>query len=115
MSIGDVMATTNNAKSAILISLVLLLLIFAKANAALTVTLTPSNVVTDSGQTQVLTASWSAGTAPYTVNYFNVTGNQLLKSYTGIATTSNTFTFSVNTLPGSFDSWANMTPTPQSV
>jgi hypothetical protein len=111
-----VQGTANKNYALLFISLLLLLLIFPKMTpAAITVTLTPSNSAAVVGQTVTYTASWTAGVAPYTVNYFNVTSNTLLKSYTGISGTTNTLTFTVNTPPGSYLGWANTTAIPQSL
>ncbi|MDE1871665.1 MAG: hypothetical protein KGI06_05510, partial [Candidatus Micrarchaeota archaeon] len=56
-----------------------------------TPTLTPSNVILDSGQTEVYTAALSGGTSPYTVNFFNVTGSKAayLIGYHGWASANN--------------------------
>ena len=64
-------------------------------NLALTTpTLSPSAVVLDVGQTEIYTASWTAGTSPYTVNYIYTNNGVVAKSYNSIASTSNTYTFS---------------------
>ena len=49
-------------------------------HAQLTATLTASNTIVDSGQAETLTAGVSGGIAPYTVNFFNVTGNRQISS-----------------------------------
>ncbi|MDE1860637.1 MAG: hypothetical protein KGH72_02860 [Candidatus Micrarchaeota archaeon] len=60
------------------------------------VTLIPSNVLLDDGQTEVFTSTWAATTGPYTVNYFNVTGSKTLQQFTGVSGTSNAFSFVVH-------------------
>ena len=60
------------------------------------ITLTPSNAVLDSGQTEVFTGALAGGVSPYTYNYFNVTGGTTLNKYTGVAGTSNAFAFTVS-------------------
>jgi N-acetylneuraminic acid mutarotase len=50
------------------------------AGGTLTATLTSSNQITDSGGVETLTVTMGGGSLPYTVNFFNVTGNRLLLS-----------------------------------
>ena len=45
-----------------------------------TAALKASNLLVDSGQTETLSVSISGGISPYTVNFFNVTGNRQLSS-----------------------------------
>lgn len=61
-----------------------------------TPTITTTNSVLDTGQTQKLTVSWSGGTSPFTVNFFNVTGGTKFNTLVGIATSPSTNTFIVN-------------------
>ena len=62
------------------------------------ITLTPSAAVLDSGQTEVFTGGLAGGVSPYTYNYFNVTGGTTLARHTGVAGTSDTYSFTVNSL-----------------
>ena len=63
-------------------------------NPALTTpTLLPSATSLDVGQTEIYTASWTAGTSPYTVNYIYTNNGVVAQSYTAVASTSNTYTF----------------------
>ena len=67
------------SQKGILVALLIfiLLLIFQKAAYAqatpLSVTMTASNAILDSGQMETLTASWTGGSSPFTVDFFNVT------------------------------------------
>ncbi len=56
------------------------------------VTLTPSNVLCDNGQTVTYTTSWSGGgTPPYNVIFYNYTHGSTIAAYNGITLTSNTY------------------------
>ncbi len=68
------------------------------ANSAVTSTsLTQSNTLIDQGQTEVLTYKISGGSGPYTYNFLvtnTATGNVIANQvYTGVTTTTNSFTF----------------------
>lgn len=49
-----------------------------------TPSLTALNTLLDSGQLQVLTGNWLNGLAPFTVNFFNVTGNAVFNTLTNV-------------------------------
>ena len=69
------------------------------------ITLTPSNTILESGQTEVLTASISEGIAPYTYNFliYNPSGVQVYNAlYSGISSPTNTFIFQTSGSAGMY-------------
>jgi len=78
--------TTNSAYSANIV-----------VNPTPTITLTPSNTVLDSSQTEIYTMTVSSGTGPFNVELYNITGSKTVNSVIiSSPGESNTISFIVN-------------------